>query len=178
MTTVPEIARRSIGGVWKTNVEEEGGPNGGSQPVRVVTMDVAFDTPGLVIPESGPAGIHVADLAAYEGIAFTGPDTYMGILVFDVWDGSNPNLRFCTAAGRGDLPGTLPTPFQMCGGLDLADNELTPGVFGSAINLDYSGMTYVKVPTAVYAYVDDGSGGNPGATQGSGRIMLVITDCS
>ena len=166
--------------IWNDDAQAwEYTPGGGSQPWRVVTMDVDFDTAGLVIPASGPAGIKVCDVAAYEALALTPPDTLMGILVFEAWDGNSPTLRFCTTAGRGNMPGTPPTPFEKVGALSLADtDDSVTGAFRSNMSLDQAALFYFPTATSLYVYVDDENGADPVSTQGSGRLAFVLLDFS
>ncbi len=68
MTNVPEIARRSLGGVWRTDVENEGSSNGGSQPLRVI----------------GPCTIAYADFNT-DGDLVDLFDTTAGDVLIDAW---------------------------------------------------------------------------------------------
>lgn len=151
------------------------GGGGGSQPFRVVTLDIAFNTPGLVIPESGPAGVKICDLAEFEALLNAGPDVLMNLRVFAAWDGTDPTLQLTTTAGRGDLPGTPPAPFTKMYTLDNPDVDDTgTGAFTSALNLQFDALFYFTPATSLYAYIDDGSGGDPASTEGAGQIVIVV----
>ena len=155
-------------------------PGGGSQPLRVVTLDVAFDTPGLVIPASGPAGIKVCDVADYEAFMLVQSDVIMGALVSEAWDGNSPRLNFVTGADRGNLPGTPPVPFNYVGNLSSADNDGSTGatgVFTSSMSLNLETF-YFHPAGELYVYVDDESGADPVSTQGAARLVAVLMDWS
>ncbi len=149
--------------------------NGGSQPFRVVTLDVAFDTPGLIIPASGPAGIKLTDVVDFEAlVGGAASDVLFPMLVFTEWDGSTPQINLTTTAGRGNLPGTPPTPFQTMT-LDSPDvDDSSSGAFQSAANVGAKALFYFTPATSLYAYVDDGAGADPESAQGSGRIVLLL----
>lgn len=168
-----ERSRQLIGNVWRYVTANQSGGNGGSQPFRVETLEIAFNTPGLVIDATGAQGFHVCDVAAGERIVMIQADAVMPVDIDTAWNGSTPRLCLCTTAGRGNMPGTPPTPFQFQN-IDLVDVDDTgTGAFVSQANIDIETARF-KEATSIYAYVDDGSAGDPGSSQGAGRINLLI----
>ena len=137
--------------------------------IDLVTVNLAYNTPGLKIPASGPAGILFATLAPGDHIPYQ-PDL---IYCTTAWNGSgSPSLNWCSLAGRGNLPGTAPTS-QSAQGITSISSPSPAGLVSSSSL--FSGGPYVCVAAAtVYLYVDDGSGADPGATSGALTYSLAI----
>lgn len=155
---------------------------GDSQTFEHVVFPIAYNTPGIIIPASGPAGVKVCDLAPGDVLL---TQLSQKVSVTTAWNGTTPQLNVCVTQDRGNLPGTPPTA-EGHADATAVDSGVTPSgpykinSFGAQWStfFDPSDPDIVVASTALYVYIDDGAGGDPGSTQGQGAIHVFIARAS
>lgn len=142
-------------------------PGGGSQPEKIISLAVAFNTPNLVITDGGvPLYTAVAgDLIPYY--------PYAVIPVSVSFNGTTPRL---VVFAEGDDPtdggNLLSVSQQLLAGSTqgthavTVDNYIGPSAGNNGLQIQDG----VRLMLAL----DDGSGGDPGATAGAGVVNYVI----
>ncbi len=159
MTSRPEIARRAISGVWRTDVENEGGSNGGSQaaweeitvPTDAASWDAlgnAIFVPATILADVAPTLPVIIVPATNDQFAFNFSE------VFTVAPGVYTTVAQCVAAmaaatgsGSGERWDTIATPSNSSGSILLTavtavnDDAITDsdGGNGAAAALGFTG---------------------------------------
>lgn len=129
---------------------------GGSQP-KIVRFPFAFDTSGIVL-----TGVDIYTPAATE-VLLT-----LSISVTTAWNGTTPALHLYSE-------GETPDSGDLGTGLDEANSARGSHMEGIATT--QGGRLFLDA-TPLVAMIDDGAGGDPGATQGEGELVLLIAAAS
>lgn len=180
-----EIARRLVGGRWKTvQVDESqagGDPGGGSQPIRIVHKTINFDDAGLT------SGVLVATIAENE-VVLRSPCSTMFFPT--IWDGTNPNGQFLADNGIEDpydfLAGiALNAPDAHADGRAISNTPGVPDLYSEETNggVDFPMARQFQTNwearggdvDLLYRISADNDGvTDPEATQGQLKIVLMI----
>ena len=107
------------------------------------------------------------------------------VSITTAWDGTTPQLNICLTQDRGNLPGTPPTVEGHADATSV-DEGVTPSApykinsFGASWStfFDQNNPDIVVAATALYVFVDDGAGGDPGSSQGEGEVHVFISRAS
>lgn len=167
-----EIARRLVGGIWRTGPVDEpnGGGGGSSQPIKIVRVPLAFDTPDLVV-----TGIDAYTPEAGEGISW--PLSYLSITT--PWDYTAEfpddacllNYTFSDAASAFNSSDLTQGPDQA----DGTSWTLQPAYVNfAALNLPQEAISRFPDTTPFRVVVQGSGGGDPLSTQGEGELVLFI----
>lgn len=136
-------------------------PRGGGA-LAVVRVPITFDTPGLTAPGAGLTLYQPTDGDLYIGSWVSIPAT--------VWDGATPVLN---TGPLGDLG-------HYIAALDLTGTDAQTGSGDTTTprksegGTDLWGTAELLHADPIIGRIDDGAGGNPGAAQGVGEIVLVL----
>lgn len=140
-------------------------PGGGSMPIKVVRVPIAFNTPGINADGAGGGGIDLYVPAAGDLIWWGASPIFLNT----PWNAAGSQLNFTWA--------------------DLASQFLTQGLVGgtnpqaadghsfdpiASFSLVSNNPCLVTDATPLRVIIDDSSGGDPGATTGEGEIVLVV----
>lgn len=147
---------------------------GGSSSVRRVLFPFTFATPNLLI------GVVVATLADGETLIATSGINKAGtptLYIPTAWNGTTPKGTLA-ADNRSDAP----SDFGDTQDMTLADaatigsgNDLwATGNYAAALAASNGSLQARGGPIDLVFRVDDGGGGDPGASQGVAQIVLVI----
>jgi hypothetical protein len=135
---------------------------GGSQAFNVLRAPVAFDTPGVVVT-GVPLGYtpEVGELLAFAGMTIS-----------TAWNGTTPRGYIYM---QGADP--LVTGDSFLSGIHLSSADGPSGSFGFTVG-NAAGFTLypdvVSVSAPMMFVVDNNSGGDPGASQGEGEVILIF----
>lgn len=154
---VPQIVREFVGGAWRTR--EDVSSDGGSQPLTIVRVTLAFDTPNLTFPD---AGVVLYTPAAGDRVlaAASAPVPQIS------WNGSTPTLYFFS---QGSDYATDSVDSVSGNSLNVSQYpNIKVGNIGATEAWQFDGTT------PFMAIVDDGAGGDPGSSQGELDLVLVI----
>lgn len=150
---------------------------GGSGNVQMLSVPIAHDTPGILTDGNGgggidiltPGGIAVGDLILF-------PSEFSALSIDTPWNGSTPSgwLYGGTPYTGGGIQQTF-NPANLTQTNQLWDSNDTNGSFLQAAEWN-TGQGWIKVVnllTKLRFVIDDGSGGDPGSTQGAGAITYA-----
>lgn len=180
-----EVARRLIGGVWKTEVVNEAA-SGGSQPVRIARKTINYNDANL-----HTTGVLVATLAEGEILLPLGqkvsstnyPIGGSSVFLPVEWDGSSPYGAFLGDNG-------IDSPYEFGSGVPLDGNPDDPAISGEPGHPDLWVAAGINGLTALLdqqceirdgsvklwfrvSSEDDGTT-NPMASQGQIKFALMI----
>jgi hypothetical protein len=137
---------------------------GGGGPT-LIQEDIAFDTPGL------KDGILLATVP--EGVLMLGSPAIV-VMVETVWNGTTPQLNLAPTQAEAADGNITPVNITITS-LDAT----SPGASGfrNAANQDpiYGGTAWAPTDLEIWAGVDDGFGGEAGATQGLLHFFLLYS---
>jgi hypothetical protein len=145
-------------------------PGGGSQPVKIVRIPFVFNTTNLVLTGISLYAPSVGDILDIN-------ESYVSVR--QAWDGSTPSLTFYSGVNTNGIgaPNII----------DLTSDDASSAIDGNGDVVGaYGNIALVQggsFPEAPWRFtttnpfgmfVSDGTGGDPGSSQGIGEIILVI----
>lgn len=142
-------------------------PSGGSSPIQVVRFPFAFNTPGLlagVVIWTPTANDELLDVSS---VKILGPGG-------NGWNGATPTFHLLNQGetiGSDDMAAgnlSAPSPAEGTHRLEV----LQVGAFFVSASAGQN-IVFLDATPLILA-VDDGAGGDPGSTQGTGEVVLVI----
>jgi hypothetical protein len=139
----------------------------GVSPFKTVT----FDTPNLL---ATAGGIPFATPAAGDLLAGLGSDSsdVWPLLVPVAWDGTTPRLIIFA---QGDDPTSPAGLIASTAGLTSADAAFGPGIVGQDSYASFGTPAMaVSNGTPLLLALDDGSGGDPGCSQGTAKVAAFF----
>lgn len=136
-----------------------GGENGGSQPIQVYKVPIAFDTPGIVT-----TGVATGYTAAVGDLLII-----LAYSITTAWNGTSPYGALRIGSNDPFTGGGI-NPNDMT----VTDSDLNNGTSGPPVGGSL-GTTIVNQAGAVtFLIFNNDSGGDPGASQGVGNIVFMV----
>lgn len=131
------------------------------KPVNILRVPIAFNTPGLVLSGIPVYTPKIGDLV------------WPGVSLWTPWDGAGTPQFYVHSQGAAYASDNI-----LNSGLVPADVDYAQGanwaLLTGASPVAISGAYRAVTATPLRVVVDDGTGGDPGATQGAGEIVLIV----
>lgn len=143
---------------------------GGSQTFEKVELDIAHNTPGLVI-----TGVEVTTLEAGDIVLGTGASF---VSITEAWNGTTPTILLGIDATTASIGAGSLSAMDGGTGSGSPQEILWPALTDPNTIFNAPGAFRCGTACTIYATVSDGSGGDPESNQGAGKIVLFVSRAS